>query len=324
LKLKRFLSFLLAVIACFSFCSCEPAEDPSLITPLLYEVTDGNGGTVWLFGSIHIGEENFYPLPRYVLRAFKKADVLAVEFDIVQYKNNAVAKKRALEALSYKDGSTTKKHISNSLYTEAIKILKESNLYDEDTEKYYPSAWSDFIDDALYTKLGIQEDLGIDRYFIDQAYKTKKKIAEIESLEEQYEILANFSESLQISLLASSIKAYKEADAEKPKEKMKNWALGDEAILAESYKKTVEFSSEKAEELYNEYYKAIVIDRNIKMVDYAEKALKSGEDTFICVGAAHIIGEGAMVETLRERGYTVKAIRGTPKADTSSSIPAID
>ena len=318
MKLKKILSFFLAAIICFSLCACEPAEDPSAISPLLYEVTTESGGKIWLFGSIHIGEEYFYPLPRYVLKAYKEAKVLAVEFDLVQYKNNAVAKKRALTALSYKDGTNTKKYLPESLYEDAIKILKESNLYDKDTEKYYPSAWSNFIDDALYVKLGIKEELGIDRYFIDQAYKTKKRIEEIESLEDQYAILANFSTSLQTSLLYSSVNAYKKADIEAPKKRMENWAKGDEAVLAESYKKTTEFSSEQQETLYNEYHKALVVDRNQKMAEYAEKALLSGEKTFICVGAAHIIGEGGVVEILSQKGYTVKTIR-IPKADTENT-----
>jgi uncharacterized protein YbaP (TraB family) len=45
------------------------------------------------------------------------------------------------------------------------------------------------------------------------------------------------------------------------------------------------------------------------MTEYAEEALKSGKEIFICVGAAHVVGEGAMAEQLRDLGYTVEIVR---------------
>ena len=48
-----------------------PVEDDS-ISPLLYKVTDGEGNTAWLFGSIHVGQDYFYPLPDYVTEAAVK------------------------------------------------------------------------------------------------------------------------------------------------------------------------------------------------------------------------------------------------------------
>ena len=61
--------------------------------------------------------------------------------------------------------------------------------------------------------------------------------------------------------------------------------------------------------LYEEYNKAMIVDRNKGMTEYAEQALKSGKEIFICVGAAHVVGKGAMAEQLRDLGYTVEVIR---------------
>ena len=323
MKFKSFLSFFLALIISFSLCSCEAEveEDTSLITPLLYEVTDSENGKVWLFGSVHVGEESFYPLPRYVLNAFKKADVLAVELDIINFKNNDYFQSLAFSKLSYKDGSTIKDHIPPFLYDDALEILKEHNLYNQSLDYYYPALWADYIDSARYLKLGINKELGIDRYFINN--KGKKQLSEIESAKEQYTMLASFSETVQSSLLYSAVNDYNEPIEESSlKELMALWAAGDEAALTEKLRKPEKFSSEEQKNLYNEYYKAAVTDRNLKMTDYAEEALLSGKETFICVGAAHIIGEGSIVEQLKARGYTVTTIKGAPKTETSSSLPA--
>ena len=84
---KRIVAVFLLFGILFSFSSCY-SEDPSLISPILYEVSDDEGGKIWLFGSIHVGTEELYPLPRYVLKAFKKAKTLAVEFDLLKYKED--------------------------------------------------------------------------------------------------------------------------------------------------------------------------------------------------------------------------------------------
>lgn len=60
--------------------------------------------------------------------------------------------------------------------------------------------------------------------------------------------------------------------------------------------------------MYVEYNDAMMVQRNLAMADYAEEALASGKEVFICVGAAHVVGEGAMADLLAQRGYTVERI----------------
>ena len=55
--------------------------------------------------------------------------------------------------------------------------------------------------------------------------------------------------------------------------------------------------------------KQTAVNSMIQMTDFAEKALKDGDSVFICVGTAHIVGEGAMVDLLRDRGYTVEIVK---------------
>ena len=145
MKMKRLLAWLLALVMCFILTACGPGtsdesvppteiheqetETPtvsqsSTVTPLLYRVTDDSGNTIWLFGSIHVGRENYYPLPDYVLDAFESADALAVEADIVAFEKDLGLQMTALSHLVYRDGSTIKDHISLELYEKAVEILK--------------------------------------------------------------------------------------------------------------------------------------------------------------------------------------------------------
>ena len=80
--------------------------------PLLYRVIDDDGDIVWLFGSIHVGYEDFYPLPDYVTDALEGSDGLAVEFDIVNFESDYLAQTNALTKLVYLDGTTIRDHLS--------------------------------------------------------------------------------------------------------------------------------------------------------------------------------------------------------------------
>jgi uncharacterized protein YbaP (TraB family) len=66
--------------------------------------------------------------------------------------------------------------------------------------------------------------------------------------------------------------------------------------------------SKEEKELYKEYNEAMTVNRNIFMADFADKALKDEESIFICVGAAHVIGEGGMADILEKKGYKVELV----------------
>ena len=325
--MKRLLALFLVLCLCFSLVACSgnkkitqtpesvptQTEDPAVqgtATPLLYKVTDEAGHVAYLFGSIHVGQEYFYPLPSYVTEAFEGADVLAVEVDIVAFEKSLSAQIIAMKPLIYTDGTRIDDHLPEELYEEAVQFLQIAGAYADALDYYCPAMWSAYIDSFMYGQVDAPAELGIDRYLLKMAKEQDKPIQEVESAEFQYTMLANFSEELQILLLENSLENARDVEGLKAdiQETMDLWASGDEeAFVATLYEETE--VREEDVPLYEEYEKAMVTDRNISMADYAEEALASGETVFICVGAAHVIGPGAMAELLSQRGYEVKLIQ---------------
>ena len=329
MKIKHLLCWLMAFVMCFSLVSCQrtdsskdittPSKEESTTkvnesktaTPLLYKVTDENGNVIWLFGSIHAGRDDFYPLPSYVLNAFDSADYLAVEADIIAFEKDIKAQTKALSYMMYRDGTTIKDHISPELYDKAVSVLKEYKAYNAAMDYYCPSLWSSMIDSLMIEELGFNIDLGIDRHLIQRAYDTNKEILDIESAEFQYNLLASFDDELQEILLEASIELYEDPDSARDdlSEILDLWAAGDEKAFSQYLVEAdiSEFSDEE-KDLYEQYNNAMTVTRNLAMTNYAESALKSGNEVFICVGAAHIVGDGAMAQLLAQRGYTVECI----------------
>ena len=152
---------------------------------------------------------------------------------------------------------------------------------------------------------------GMHQGYACQKQKQGKTILDVESAVFQYGMMAGYSEELQALLLESSVASVDQLEESKEElmELVQAWAKGDEAEFDALINAAPEFESPEEEALYNEYQNAMVTQRNLSMADFAEDALKSGEEVFIVVGAAHIVGAGAMAELLAQRGYTVEIVR---------------
>ena len=333
--MKRFIALMLAVMALISFGACSSDKTNNTdttttiattatttentdqntktqITPLLYKVSDENGNCVWLFGSIHVGKDYYYPLPDYVLSAYENADALAVECDIKAFESDVAAQTEALMPLVYTDGTKISDHISEEVYEKAVEAMTEFELYASYMDMFSPILWYSLIDTSLVEKAGAEPDLGIDNYFLNDAYSSGKEILEVESVKFQYDMLANFSEKLQALLLEEVLYYYENFDLYKEDidTLMNVWADGDSEEFAEYLlSEDDELETEEEKMLYEEYNNAMIVNRNIGMADFAEDAIENGKEVFICVGAAHVVGEGAMADLLTKRGYNVEIIR---------------
>ncbi len=339
--MKKVLSILLVLVLCLSLVACGSSEDTNSSsntteatteatttettvpktddsqgsTPLLYKATSNNGGEVWLFGSIHVGTDDMYPLPDYVNNAYNEAESLAVECDIVAAEEDLSALMSIYQKAMYLDGTTIKDHISDELYKNSVKILEDNNYYFSMLDYYTPVMWSTFIENFIYTKYGYDSQKGIDMHLLNLAKENDKNIIEIESIESQFSMLAGFDEELQIMLLESAVEDY---DSEESKAYLNSlvsaWVSGNEKTITELLyeEDDTESADEYTEEeikLLEDYNQQMIVDRNILMTDFAENSLKDGDSVFICVGTAHIVGEGAMVDLLKDRGYTVEVVK---------------
>ena len=282
---------------------------PSSTQPLLFRVTDTAGHQAYLFGSIHVGRDSFYPLPAYVTNAFNQADKLAVEFDVLAFENDVTAQTTQMAKLLYMDGTTIRDHIDADLYNEAVAIMTEKGEYSPIIDYYSPAVWSSIIDN--YTVPEGAQDLGIDVNLIQAAYDSNKPVEDVESADLQYSMMANYSAELQEFLLKSSVEGYKTTTPEAIDELMDMWASGDfDRFRAYLSSEGDIFESPEEQALYEEYNKAILTDRDLGMVAYVKQVLASGETVFVCVGASHVVGKNGIVDQLKTAGYTVEQVQG--------------
>ncbi|MBQ1436598.1 MAG: TraB/GumN family protein, partial [Ruminococcus sp.] len=66
--------------------------------------------------------------------------------------------------------------------------------------------------------------------------------------------------------------------------------------------------TDEEKELYADYQKTMLTDRNVGMADKAEEYLASGKNVFVAVGAGHMVSDEGVVQLLKNRGCKVERV----------------
>jgi len=298
------------LLLCFVFLitGCEKKQEEqvpvSTTTPLLLEVSkEEMQNKLYLFGSIHAGDESLYPFPDYVLEAYRKSRIVAVEFDLIEYEKDLERQTEMLANFVHKDGTFIQDYIDEETYTRSVEILKSNGLYNALFDYYTPMMWQMLLENAVVMDVGLKEQYGVDKEILKLSKEEQKEILELESPEIQYDILLGFDEQMQIYLLERTLEEYDDA-----KEEMKQ--------LYELYKKgnkeeleSLLFESEEETNSYlEEYNDQLITKRNQNMATSLEEVLQQGKDLFCTVGLAHIVGDGGIADLLEQKGYSVKIV----------------
>ena len=261
----------------------------------MWEV-ENNGNTVYLVGSMHIADDSFYPLRSEYEEAFAEADYLGVEIDISKAVDEE-QQKLITNMGMYQDGTTLKDHVSKETYAKLEEILKQNGMEKNALDAYKPWVVETTISTLKTMTAGYEAAAGIDLYFIQKAMERKIPVLELESYESQLGMFDDFSKELQERNLKTALDDFDTLD-DSVDQMADMWKSGNDEML-------LEFTNSMAVE--PEFYKAMLVDRNIGMADKIEGYLKSDkkEEYFIVVGAGHYLGEHGVIKLLQDKGYTV-------------------
>jgi uncharacterized protein len=254
--------------------------------------------TVYLVGSIHLGDNSMYPLPKEVESAFAAAKVLAVEINI---KNADQAKMIGLiqkYGLYTGDDSLTK-HLPKETQAALDDYCTKHNVPRQGMEQLKPWVVAVTIAAMAWQQAGEDPSLGIDMHFLDES-KPPQRIDELETMESQLSIFAEATEEEQQSMLAATLK-----QGDKVKDIIKRtqaaYVAGDPDALQKVMDEQDDVGSKSLE-------KKLLDDRNVVMTAKMEEYLKGKETVFTVVGAAHIIGDKGIAKQLRDKGFKVDQV----------------
>ncbi len=303
MSIKKRISALLAG-ALLLGCGCS-AEKEVLATPPFWVVENQeNGATLYLLGSMHVGESGLV-YPNYVLDAYSSCDTVAVELDTMDYERSELT--AAAQYLLLPDGTTAEELLGDS-YRDTVDFLKQRSLYDKSFEDVIPYFWCSSMAMDIAGKCDLYAAYGTEAHFLGMAHSDGKQIAEIESFAEQYAMMAEIPMEIQLMTLENSIGSENYAvQVQSTRELYEDWLYFDVEGL-----ESLDDSSEVPEELqesYAEFLDLMYNDRQSAMAEFALDCLDGGEDVFMLVGAAHFFVGEDIITLLEQNGYTATAIR---------------
>ena len=283
-------------------------------TKMLWEVDGLHGGKVYLFGSIHVGKADLYPLDKNITQAFNDSNYLVVET-----KSNE-SSKIAMNTLMFKNGrfsdTTRLKDVISSKNYERLQIkLKQLKMLPGSLDAFRPWVASLVITMTEIIQLGYSPQFGMDLYFEEKASQDQKRIFSMESVHEQFGLFSDQDDSFGEKLLELTFNTgfSRSSDIE---DFFTKWQEGSTSYFEEKIIKPMDS--------YPKIKEDFLIKRNKKMVDKVNiyRGNKKGRSYFVVMGLAHLLGEEGVVQQLKDQNLTVRRAGGYYiNSDSNTSMP---
>jgi uncharacterized protein len=255
--------------------------------------------TVYLLGSIHFLKEDVYPLNQTIESAYESSETLVVEANINDLGNLDL--KTFADRAFYKNDDQVEKHVSPETYRLIKKEGKALGVPIELLSMQKPWFLALSFQAMELVRLGYSPQHGVDYHFLARA-QGKKRILELESLEEQLSLLSGFSDREQEQFLLYTVETLSSMDRQVGN-MVQAWTSGDaqglESILAGAVPPDASLAP-ILQKLFDE--------RNVKMTSKIEGYLNSNGRYFVIVGAGHLVGNRGLVELLTSKGYVVEQL----------------
>lgn len=278
---------------------------------LLWKAANGNN-TLYLLGSIHLGDPAMYPMRKSVRDAFNASESLWVEVNLLSENKEGLDYFNKLT--TYSDGTTLKDHVSQETYDKLNKVTDRLENPKGMFDSYKPWVVSNNV--SMNSLMSASEDLataaatGIDMYFLQKAMLGGKPVQELEGLKFQGDLFNNVpaaDQEKELNVALDSVLNPSPANDEAVKafkEWQQQWAKGDLNGFTESFTASKQMmETESAKRLFGER------DRN--MADKLSKLLEQegGSTSFVVVGAGHFVIKDMVIDQLKQKGYHVEFVQ---------------
>ena len=303
------LAFLCALVSIAAFAQSSVYKPGAPV--LMWKISSGSK-SAYLLGSVHLGDQSFYPLPSVIEDAFAASSLLIVEVDMRKI-NPLEAQQLMAASGTYPLGDDLSKHIAPETEAKLNAFLTSYGMPPQLFGRYRPWMAGLTVSMLPMIKAGLNPNQGIDMYLLNKA--GDKPVEQLEDAAWQIKLLSSVPDRDSDKFLLSSIKQA-EHSQETWTKLAKYWSEGaaDKIDELTNAQETDDDADEQA------LSRRLREDRNPHMADRLEKCLHSSESCFMIVGAAHAVGKEGIVKLLQARGYGVEqAVVETPAQATAAA-----
>lgn len=311
--ITKIIAAALTAAALLSLTGCAPAEK---VTPPFFSVHDeSTGGTVYMLGTMHVGKGGT-EYPEYILQQIENCSFAAAEFDTQDFSGNRSEIKRCAELVACEGELFAEDYFGEETYTLVRDTFSKKGLYNSQLDLFKPYYWASALSTGIAAQCGLSTSSGSENIILTKVKQADKKLVEIESAYEQYQIMAQIPMPIQIYAVTSGVGENYDAELENMKKLYAAWSTSDHAALREMAQEEV---PEELAEDYAEFERLMYNDRQTHMADMVKDWLAQGETVFMFVGAMHFYKGVTIIDQLNEAGYTVYEIRDAAETEYSAA-----
>ena len=205
------------------------AAMPAAAVSYLWEVSSLTN-RVYLFGTVHAGKREWYPLPRAVEEAFDESRVLVVEADIT----DAAAMARSSNAMKYPWPANLSTHVPAEEYARFKRLLPRYSITESEVIQIKPFVAVSLLVLSEWARLGYLPNYGVDAYLIEKAKAEQKPIVELEGVDAQIRLMDSLTDKENLTLFKGTLDALESGlTDEQVKGMVAAWESGDPRAMLE-------------------------------------------------------------------------------------------
>ena len=290
LRWLRVLAACLSALA-FSAATVKALDQTDVQTKTSLWSVQAGGGKVYLLGSVHFLRQGDYPLPTAMEQAYADSSTVVFETDIGAMASPEV-QADILRLGFYPENENIFQHLSAGTSEMLNQKLAELGFPESLVSRLKPWTTAMTLEVLTLKLMGFDEQAGVDFHFYRKAPSEGKKVAFLETVDYQLNLLAGLDAANQDALLRQTLQELDRIEKLAP-QMVTFWRSGDFQRLG------------MLSPMPSHLRERLLTQRNQNWIDHIHSYLSRPENTLIVVGALHLAGPDSVVDLLRRSGYTV-------------------
>lgn len=255
--------------------------------------------TVYLAGSVHILRETDLPVPKIFKQVYDKSEEVVFEIDMAEMSDPAMAMK-IREIGTLPNGEALGDKLKPETVGKFKAYLEKRGIPYAVFQNFTPGMAYLTMSSLETLRMGARPDLGMESQYFKFASEDNKPSRGLETAEYQMSRFNEFTDEEMDEALSKTLDEIEEM-ADALDELIETWKSGNmdelEALIVEQMAPTPRV-------------KEILLDeRNENWIPEIEKSLAEKHNVMFLVGAAHLVGEGSVIDLLEEKGLKVTNLK---------------
>jgi len=257
---------------------------------------------VYVFGTLHVGKAEFYPLNVATIRALTRSAFLVVEADIL---DQAAVAKEIAELAMLPSSSSLDRYATPILMNKVTRLLEKYQFPKERAVQMKPWMLASTLTTLEARHSGFDPGWATEAFLLGVAKGLKKPVIEMEGLSLQFAIHNGLSAEEQLAFLEETVDEIEKGSAERRITALAEaWAHASAVDLEK-----VRQDLRQSQSSYGKFFNTKMLDeRNVTMAAHIDDYLHSGKQHFVAVGVLHLVGEKNIIDLLKGRGYLVREL----------------